>query len=97
MHSPESLNNNSAKENEERREEQGQQWHHFSPEGKICKQKSGPRVARFPLEFQFPSTSSKTMHFPQKLGLFPGVLKTIKLLSTVLLPPKRMRTKMDPF
>lgn len=41
VHPPESLDNNGAKENEEGGEEQGQQRHHFSPEGKICKQQSG--------------------------------------------------------
>lgn len=91
MHSPESLNNNGAKEDEERREEQGQQRHHFSPEGKICKQQSGLRVARFLLEFQFLSTSNNITQFPQKLGSFPGVLKKIRILSTVLLPPTTRR------
>lgn len=36
MHSPEGLNNDSAKENEECREEQGQQGHHFSPKGRFA-------------------------------------------------------------
>jgi len=46
VHSPEGLNNNSAKENEECREEQGQQGHHFSPKGRfassnqVCEQHS---------------------------------------------------------
>ena len=95
MRSPESLNNNGAKENEERREEQGQQGHHFSPEGKMCKQRWGLRGL---LECQRPPPSSNTVQFPRKPGSFPGVLKTVKIVSAVvLLPPKRRRTKMDPF
>lgn len=97
MHSPESLNDDGAKENEECREKQGQQWHHFSPEGKICKEQSGPQAALFLLDLQFLPASCNTMRFPQKLSLFPGALKTIKILSTVPLPPKGRRIKTDPF
>lgn len=71
MHPPESLDNNGAKENEECGEEQGQQRHHFSPKGKICKQQSGWRVVQFLLEFQFPIY----LQFPQKPSSFPEGLK----------------------
>lgn len=72
MHSPESLNNNSAKENEERREEQGQQGHHFSPEGRFANSNQLCELHGFCLNFSCCLPQSTPCSFPRNLVYVQG-------------------------